>query len=93
MTGAGKITDTERQRILSQYIASEVAGIRKARVETHSPDQAVLVYGNRVNHLLHLILALLTLGLWIIPWVVMACAGGEKRKIVRVDDFGNVLLT
>ena len=85
-------TDRERQRILSQYIAGEVT-MRKARVETQVPDQAVLVYGKPVSHVLHVILSIFTAGLWLIPWLIMSFAGGEKRKIVRVDEFGNLLVS
>lgn len=85
-------SDRERQRILSQYIAGEVT-TRKARVETQVPDQAVLVYGKPVSHVLHVILSIFTAGLWLIPWLIMSFTGGEKRKIVRVDEFGNLLVT
>ena len=61
-----------------------------ARVESQSDYQAVLVKGKPVNHVLHLILTLVTCGLWGIVWIVMAIVGGEKRSMASVDDFGNV---
>jgi hypothetical protein len=44
-----------------------------------------------VNHVLHLILTLVTFLLWAIVWIWVAVAGGEKRVILPVDDHGNVL--
>ncbi len=70
-------------------VANCVAG--GARIESQTQDQAVVVYGKPVNHVLHLILTLVTCGLWAIVWVIMALAGGEKRQVIRVDPYGNVM--
>ena len=65
------------------------------RVESQTPSQAVMVKGKRPNHLLHLILSVLTVGLWLIVWLIVALAAGEKRRVlhapaepaaVRADD-------
>jgi len=63
-----------------------------ARIESQSDYQAVVVRGKKVNHVLHLILTLVTLGLWGIVWIILAIAGGEKRQMVTVDDYGNALV-
>ena len=52
------------------------------RVESLTPTQAVVVKGRRTNHLLHLILTLVTLGVWAIVWILVAIFGGEKRKVL-----------
>lgn len=52
------------------------------RVESRSPTQAVMVRGRRTNHILHLILTLVTLGVWAIVWICVAIFGGEKRKVL-----------
>lgn len=49
------------------------------RIESESADYVFLVKGQRVNHLLHFFVGLLTLGLWWIAWVIMAVSGGEER--------------
>ena len=54
------------------------------RVESRSDRQAVVVKGRRPNHLLHLILTLITLGAWAIVWICIAIFGGEKRKTITV---------
>lgn len=81
-------TPDERKVALAQAVANAVA--RGARVESQSDYQAVVVYGKRVNHVLHAILSLLMLGLWLIVWVLLAVTGGEKRNLIQVDEFGNV---
>ena len=88
--GGATLGDAERKRILATYIATEVA-TKGTRVESQTDENAVLVYGKRVNHMLHLLLCVPTAGLWAVPWIIMAATGGEKRKVVRVDDYGNIL--
>jgi len=51
----------------------------------------VVVTGKPTNHILHLLLSIFTLGLWIPVWIILAIVGGEKRRIIAVDDFGQVL--
>lgn len=81
------VDDRERRRRLAHHVASAVANGR--RVETQSDFQAVLVRGHRPNHVLHLILSLVTFGLWVPVWLVLTVAGGEKRELLSVDEFGN----
>jgi hypothetical protein len=79
----------ERKAALAQHVASAVA-TQGARVESQSDFQAVLVTGKKVNHLLHFLIGLFTLGLWWIVWIILAIVGGEKRHLIQVDDYGNV---
>jgi len=80
----------ERRRAqLAQAVAREVAG--GTRVESNSDYLALLFFGKPVNHVLHLILTLVTFLLWAIVWIWVAVAGGEKRVILPGDDHGNVL--
>lgn len=53
----------------------------------------MIVYGTRPNHILHLILTLVTAGLWGIVWICVAIGSGEKRMTLRVDPQGNVSMT
>lgn len=78
----------DRKRALAHAITQEVAYGR--RVESQSDYQAVVVRGRRPNHLLHLLLTIVTLGLWAIVWILVAIFGGEKRTVLQVDEFGNV---
>jgi hypothetical protein len=82
-------TDDERKVILAQQL--QTAAARGLRIESQSDFQAVLVEGKPVNHVLHAILTIFTCLLWGIVWAIIAATGGEKRQMVVVDEFGNVL--
>lgn len=82
-------TDDERKVLLAQQL--QTAAARGLRIESQSDFQAVLVEGKPVNHVLHAILTIFTCLFWGIVWVVLAATGGEKRQMVVVDEFGNVL--
>lgn len=84
-------TADERKEALARTIANQVAS--GARVESQSDYQAVLVKGGKINHILHLILTVLTAGFWVIVWVALALLGGEKRSIVACDEWGNVSIS
>jgi len=77
----------ERKEALARLIGGQVA--QGYRVESQSDFQAVLVKGKNTNHVLHLILTLVTFGLWAIVWIAVAVFGGEKREILSVDEWGN----
>ena len=42
--------------------------------------------------MLHLVLTIVTLGLWVFVWLGIAAFGGEKRKFASVDEWGNTNL-
>lgn len=83
-----KTTD-ERSMLLAQAVAREVAA--GYRVESQTGIMAVLVKGRRVNHLLHFLIGIFTIGLWWIVWIFLVITGGEKREVLTVDDYGNIL--
>jgi hypothetical protein len=80
----------ERKKLLAQQVQQAVA--RGARVESQSDTMAVVIYGKPVNHILHFLIGLVTVGAWWIVWLILAISGGEKRQMITVDDFGNVLV-
>jgi hypothetical protein len=80
-------TSDQRKALLATAINTQV--IRGARVESQGDYQAVLVRGKPVNHVLQLILTIVTLGLWAVIWLALVIFGGEKRVVVTVDEYGN----
>ena len=82
------LSDRERIAALDEEVADWVR--HGWRVESRSSFQAVLVAGKPVSHLLHAILAVLTLGLWLIGWLIVAVTGGEDRELVSVDPYGSI---
>ena len=85
---AKKKSTNDRKAALASTIQGQV--VRGARIESQSDFQAVLIKGKAVNHLLHFIVGLFTLGAWWVVWLILVIAGGEERQIVAVDEFGNV---
>jgi hypothetical protein len=82
--------DSERRKgALASAIANEVR--QGWHVQSQSDYQAVMIReGTKVNHILHLILTLITLGLWAIVWIILAVTHKrEKREVISVDEYGN----
>lgn len=84
-----ELAEAERQHALAIRIAHWVKW--GYRVESQSPEQAVMVTGRRPNHVLHVILSVITLGLWLIVWFLVAVFGGEKRKTITVQADGRLV--
>jgi len=78
----------ERRALLAQAIPGYVG--QGYRLESQTDTMATLVIGRRVNHLLHFFIGIFTLGFWWIVWLIMAIAGGERRRMLTVDDYGSV---
>jgi hypothetical protein len=81
----------ERKAALDAALAR--FGAQGWRIENRSEFQATIAKGHRINHVLHLILTIVTLGIWAIVWILLAIFRGEKRQLVTVDDFGNIVAT
>lgn len=81
-------TAEQRKAALAQMIANVSA--QGYRVESQQDYQAIIVRGKPINHALHIIVSLLTVGIWLIGYAVIAATGGEKREMVQVDEWGNV---
>ena len=79
--------DSERRQRQADAVAREV--MQGSRVESEGPFQAVMVSGGKVNHLLHFFVGIATCGWWWIVWIFLGITGGEKRYMVRTDEFGN----
>lgn len=80
----------ERKALLANTLQGQVAS--GSRIESQGDFQAVVISGHRVNHLLHFLIGIFTLGLWWIVWFFIAIFGGESRKMINVDQFGNVFV-
>ena len=58
------------------------------RIESQTGTITVMVAGKRCNHILHLLLSVVTFGLWIPVWICVAAFGGEKRVLISEDADG-----
>jgi Na+-transporting NADH:ubiquinone oxidoreductase subunit NqrC len=73
-------TITQTTTTLDAAVAN---GVRKGyAVESRSETQVVMVKGHPTNHILHLILSIVTAGLWLPVWALVSLTGGEKRWVV-----------
>lgn len=88
-TSSSTVSAERRKMALSQAIARDVA--LGYRIESQSDYQAVMVKGKKVSHLLHLVLTILTAGLWGLVWIALWIINRERREILQVDEYGNVL--
>jgi hypothetical protein len=86
----GTVSAEERKRKLANQIRTEVT--QGSRVESQNDFDAVVATGTEVNHTVHLIATVVSCGIWGIVWLVMALTGGIKRKMVMVDDYGQILV-
>jgi hypothetical protein len=59
------------------------------RVLARLPDQAILMTGKPVNHLLHFVVSFFC-WLWVPIWLVLWLFGGERTMTVTVDEYGEV---
>lgn len=75
-------------RNLANAVAAEAAN--GYRVQSQSEDQVILVKGKKTSHGLHLVLTVITFGLWLPVWGVMAVLNREQRLVLSVDTIGNV---
>lgn len=80
-------TPEERKLALTQAIQRQLW--QGWRVESQADYQAVVVKGHRPNHILHLLLSLITLGLWFFVWILVMVFGGEKRRMIWIDAQGD----
>jgi hypothetical protein len=81
--------DEVRQHQLQEYLSQYIT-VTRGRVESVTPYSAVVVHGQRVNHVLHLLISIFLCGLWLPVWLVVAVTGGERRTVMAVDHYGNV---
>lgn len=88
MMGDVSVPDGERTAVLDRELQKR--GASGWRTESRGQFQATVVKGRRPSHLLHLILSVLTLGLWLVVWLVLALLRRERRALLTVDAFGNV---
>jgi hypothetical protein len=88
---AASIGQTAEQRKATLDRALQLEGAHGWRIETRSDFQATIAKGNRLNNTLHLLLTIFTAGLWGIVWIGLAIFGGIKRRMITIDEYGNII--
>ncbi len=82
------MTADERKTILARALQQQVSA--GGRVESSSDYQAVLLFGEPVNHLLHFLIGVFTIGLWWIVWLIAALTNKQTRRTIFVEENGVV---
>ncbi|MCY3854967.1 MAG: hypothetical protein OXF78_01555 [Rhodospirillales bacterium] len=55
------------------------------RIEERNEGSVTLTRGQKVNHVLHLLLFIVTLGVWGIVWACLITFGGKRTIRLHVD--------
>lgn len=87
-TEAVKWTPDQRKTELAKRTQHAIVGGWK--IESQTDYTAALVKGHRPNHILHLILTILTAGLWAIVWIILTITNKEHRRLLNIDEYGRV---
>lgn len=82
------LSDGEREARLERAINYQIA--QGSKLANQGKFEAVMISGRKINHILHLLLAVFTLGLWLIIWAIMGIFGGESQYTLGVDEYGKV---
>jgi hypothetical protein len=88
-----RLSSEDREDILDEEVARQLAPgfmLPHVRVESRTAHQAVLVYGHNPNHVVHALLSIVTLGAWLLVWLVVAANQREERMTLQVDRYGIV---
>ena len=87
----GRIIKTadERREILDRSL--QLWGAKGYRIENRSEFQATISKGKEIQHVLHIVLTVLTAGLWLFVYLPLWLLTGIKREMITVDEYGNVV--
>jgi hypothetical protein len=85
------LSDTERERILEEAVAGRVQ-TGETVVHRQAFSTTLRSDPGKPSHLLHLILTILTLVLWLIPWVIISASSKARHSVIAVDEHGRATL-
>jgi hypothetical protein len=74
-----------------ELAAADYVARTKGRVGFQSEDRVVVITGHPVNHVLHLLLTVITGGVWVFVWAYASAVGGEQSRTLTVGKDGAIL--
>lgn len=83
------VSPERRQAILAEAVAFEMRQ-HGATVLGGTPYMVTLECGSRPNHVLHLLLSVITCGLWLPIWMLLTMTNPPSRRNLRVDEYGRL---
>ena len=84
------MNEAQKKQILDQFLAQKLQNPAMS-IRFRTDTTAVLEFKQRVNHIFHAILSLLTFGLWLIPWLIITAISPRKIWTYTVTDSGEVI--
>lgn len=86
------LSNEERRQKLAFVLAVEAN--HGWKVESQTEYTAVLYYGKggKINHILHLLLSLITFGIWLIVWIIIGLTSQRKTKVISITETGEVIV-
>jgi hypothetical protein len=84
-------SDAERQLVLQKKIADYTA--MGWEFKSQSQFSAVFIKRKKVNHILHLILSVVTSGFWLLVWLALVLINMNaiaETKVISIDERGLV---
>lgn len=81
---------TSEQRRANLDASLQRFGASGWRIENRSDYQATIAKGKDIRHGLHLFLTIIT-GVWFIVWIGVYLRDRLQRRLVTVDEYGNVV--
>ena len=86
------LSNEERKLRLARVLAVEANNGWK--VESQTEYTAVLYYGKggKINHILHLLLSLITFGIWLVVWISIGLMNQRKTKVIAIDEDGQIIV-
>ncbi|MCY3778986.1 MAG: hypothetical protein OXG78_01635 [Chloroflexi bacterium] len=91
MAKSQHISPEERKKILDQEILKHQT--QGKRIESQIEFRVTLVRDKQINHVLHLILSVLTGGFWLLVWALVYFSAKDTRELLQVDEYGGIRLT
>lgn len=82
------LTEAQRSAILDEAINEHL--VHGAHIQSRTATQATLKYGEEPNAAIHLLIALLTCGIWIIAYIIIASSNHVQYRTLRVEQDGTV---
>ena len=80
---------THAAAVLDGAVATMVAA--GGRLETRSERQAIVMFGKPMNHTVHMVLAVITLGVWLPFWFIATATHKYTRAILTLDDDNEIV--
>lgn len=81
------LLDDATRRALFVWALQHVVATVGGTVQVQGPFDAI-VLGKETNHVIHIILTLLTVGFWLPIWLLVAMTSQRRTYIVAVDPEG-----